>query len=145
MFTVIAMISISACIAVAEDKVVNGATIRGEVLELTQDHKPIEGVEVKLIGSNEKEYRTLTDKNGEYKFTGLPGGRYTINVSKKGYGDRVGRSKVVAADGEIFDRIKMRKRDDFETLFTVGALQHVVESIGRRYKLDTSTVQELNK
>ena len=32
-----------------------------------------------------------------------------INVSKDGYGDRIAKSKVVAAGGEIFDRIKMNK------------------------------------
>ena len=96
----------------------SGATIRGEVIDASPDQKPIEGVTVKIVNSfNEKEYITTTDKDGYYEKTGLQAGRYTISVSKKGYGDRVGKSKVVAEGGEIFDRIKMRKKDTIFTYF----------------------------
>ena len=93
-----------------------GATIRGEVIDTSPENKPIEGVTVKIVYfDNEQEYVVTTDKDGDFEITGLPEGRYTISVSKNGYGDRVGRSKVVAAGGEIFERIKMRKIDTLIT------------------------------
>lgn len=138
-------ISISACITFAEDEAVNGGTIRGEVLEVTGENNPIEGVTVKIVSSDGKEFTVKTDAKGKYEYTGLPAGRYTINIYKRGYNPRVGKSKVVAAGGERFDRIKMRKKDDFETRFTESLLQHVAEDIGKRYKLDTSIVKKLHK
>jgi len=94
------------------------ATIRGEIIDTTPEQNPIEGVTVKIVNSSDgREYTVTTNKDGAYEKTGLPAGRYTISFSKAGYGDRIGRSKVVAAGGEIFDRIKMRKKDSILTLF----------------------------
>lgn len=102
-------------IVIAQEDVV-GATIKGEVIDVSPEQRPIEGVTVKIVNTaSGKEYTVTTDKNGTYEQKGLPAGRYTISVSKKGYGDRVGRSKVVAAGGEVFDQIKMRRQ---ETILT---------------------------
>ena len=93
-----------------------GATIKGEVIDTSPEQRPIEGVTVKIVDSADgQEYIVTTDKDGYYEKTGLPAGRYTISVSKAGYGDRVGKSKVVAAGGEIYDRIRMRKKDNIIT------------------------------
>ena len=135
-------------IALAEENQANkGATIRGEVLEATPEQNPLERVKVTLVsGKDDKLQTTLTDKNGEYKFTGLPEGPYIISVSKEGYGDQVGVPKVVAAGGEIYETIKMRQlRGGLHGDFNQGMLQHIAESIGKRYKLDTPIIQELNK
>ncbi len=95
---------------------VQGATIKGEVIEATPEQRPIAGVTVKIVNvATEEEFTVTTNKDGFYEKKGLPAGRYIISVSKNGYGDRVGKSKVVAAGGEIFDRIKMRK---IENIFT---------------------------
>lgn len=98
-----------------------GATIRGEVIDTSPEQRPIEGVTVKIVNAaNGKEHIVTTDINGLYEKKGLHAGRYIISVSKRGYGDRVGKSKVVAAGGEIFDRIKMRKRENiFTFLFDI--------------------------
>ena len=90
-----------------------GATIRGEVIEASPEQKPIEGVTVTIVNSSTGEtYPVTTDENGAYEKTGLPAGRYAINVYKKGYGERTGKSKVVVPGGEIYDRIKMIKREN---------------------------------
>lgn len=141
----IVYISISTCIVFAEENAVNGATIRGEVIELTKENNPIEGVEVKIVNSDGKEWTVKTDAKGKYEFTGLPEGRYTISISKRGYNPRIGRSKVVVAGGERFDRFRMRKKDDTEKRFTEGLLRHAAESIGERYKLDPSKVKALRQ
>ncbi len=142
---IIACISMSACIAFAEKNAINGATIGGEVIEVMGENAPIQGATVKIVGSDGKEWKVKTDVEGKYEYTGLPAGRYTINVYKRGYNPWVGKSKVVAAGGERFDRIKMRKKDDFETRFAEGLLQHVAEDIGKRYKLDASIVKKLHR
>ena len=115
-------ISFSICIGIVygQDAFIDagGATIKGEVIDTSPEQKPIEGVTVKIVNAATEEVFTLTtDKDGFYEKKGLPAGRYIINISKNGYGDRVGKSKVVAAGGEIFDRIKMRKMDNILTFF----------------------------
>ena len=120
--TLIICVSISISIPTAygqdADFMGGGATIRGEVIEATPEQKPIKGVTVTIVNSFTGEtYTVTTGKGGAYEKTGLPAGRYTIAVHKEGYGDRVGKSKVVGAGGEIFDRIKMRKKDNIITFF----------------------------
>ena len=99
----------------AEEK--DGATIKGEVLDITPEQNPIFGVKVVAVDKDGKEYTTRTNKKGEYEITGLPAGRYTMSYSKNGYGDRVGRTKLLAEGGEINDRIKMHKQENILTLF----------------------------
>lgn len=146
MLIVIVCIGLSAYIAFAEENVVNGVTIQGEVIEAIAEQKPIENVEVKIVSSTDKkEWTVKTDAKGKYELIGLPAGRYTISVSKKGYQPRVGKSKVVAPGGEIFDRIKMIKKDNSDMRFVEGLLLHVAENLGKRYNLEASKVPELHK
>ncbi|MYB63184.1 carboxypeptidase regulatory-like domain-containing protein [Candidatus Poribacteria bacterium] len=99
----------------AEDE--DGGTIKGEVLDTTPEQNPIFGVKVLVVDTAGNEYTTRTNKKGEYEIKGLPGGRYTISYTKDGYGDRVGKTKLLAEGGEIFDRIKMHKQENILTLF----------------------------
>jgi biopolymer transport protein ExbB len=100
------------------DAVEGGATVRGEVVDTTTDQNPIEGVTVKIVNTGDgQEFTVTTDKDGVYEKTGLPAGRYTRSYKKDRYGDRVGKSKVVAAGGEIYDRIKMREKDTIVSFF----------------------------
>lgn len=104
-------------IAVAQEDLRFQATIKGEVLEATPEQKPIPGVLVTIVSSGGRTYTLLTNKDGEYIRTDFPAGRYTISLSKDGYVDRVGKSIVVAAGGELFQRYKMRKKDTILTYF----------------------------
>ncbi len=95
-----------------------GGTIKGEVVDTSADLNPIEGVTVTIVrGIDEQAFTATTDKDGAYEKTGLEAGRYTISYEKEGYGKRVGKSKVLAAGGEIFDRTKMRKKDNIISFF----------------------------
>ena len=87
----------------------NGATLRGHIVDISPQQNPIEGVRVEIEGTNGEIFTVYTDKDGNYKKTGLSAGRYSIRTHKKGYGSRLGKSKVVASGGEGYDRIKMRK------------------------------------
>ena len=94
-FSLISMLivcmSMSVSIAIAQEEVVAGATIRGEVIDTSPEQRPIAGVTVKIVNAaNDKEYTVLTNEKGVYELKGLPAGRYTISVSKNGYGDRIG-------------------------------------------------------
>ncbi len=96
----------------------SSATIRGKVVEATPEQKPIKGVTVIIVNTAiDVKYTVTTDKDGAYEKTGLPAGRYTISVSKKGYGSRVSRSKVVSSGGEIFYNTKMVKNETKITFF----------------------------
>ena len=112
-FTVLILLftSIFITITSAQKKANSEATIKGEVIDTSPEQNPISKVKVKVVNAaQDKEYQTHTNKDGEYEITGLPAGRYTVSVSKDGYGDRVGKPKVVAVGGEIFDRIRMQKK-----------------------------------
>ena len=103
-------------ILTAEDE--DGGTIKGEVIDITPEQNPIFGVKVLIVDTGTGlEYTTRTNKKGEYEIKGLPGGRYTISYSKAGYGNRVGKIKLLAEGGEISDRIKMHKQENILTLF----------------------------
>ena len=118
LFLLVVCMSMSVVIVYAQEDIVRGATIKGEVIDTSPEQNPIEGATVKIVKSADgQEYIVTTDKDGTYERTGLPMGRYMINVHKDGYGERVGKSKVVAAGGEIYDKIKMRKKDNILTFF----------------------------
>ena len=102
----------------AQKKDDKGATIKGEVIDTSPEQNPISKVTVKVVNDvTGKEHSTLTNKDGEYEIIGLPAGRYTVILSKDGYFDRVGKSKVLAEGGEIVDRIKMRKKGNVLTMY----------------------------
>ena len=97
----------------------NKATIKGKVIDITPEQNPIFGVKVLAVDAAGKEYTTRTNEKGEYEIKELPPGRYTLSFSKAGYGDRVGKTRLVAAGGEVYDRIKMRKQENVLTLSTL--------------------------
>ncbi len=101
-----------------DDTMGAGATIRGDIVDTTADVSPIEGVTVEITrNSDGQQFEAITNEEGAYEQIGIPPGRYTISVSKEGYGDRVGKSKVVAEGQEVYERIKMRKKDTIVSFF----------------------------
>ena len=102
-------------IAAAQEELRFQATIKGVVLEATPEQIPIPDVTVSIVHSDGKTYVVYTNDKGEYIRSGLPAGRYMISLKKNGYGDRVGKSIVVAAGGELFQSYKMRKKDNILT------------------------------
>ena len=103
--------------ATVGDTLGSDTTIKGEVIDTSTDQRPIDGVTVSIVSSDGETLTVTTNKDGQYEKMGLPAGRYTISYTKEGYGDRVGKTKLLAAGGEIFDRIKMRKKDNIYTFF----------------------------
>ncbi len=96
------------------------ATLRGQIVDASPQQNPIEGVRVEIEGTDGKIFTVYTDKDGNYKKTGLSAGRYKISTHKKGYGSILGRSVVVASGGEGYDQIMMRKRITIFSFFYRG-------------------------
>ncbi len=56
----------------------------GKVLDT--DKKPLEGVEIVLKDiATDRKYEISTNKDGEYKFAGLPHGKYKVTFKKEGF------------------------------------------------------------
>ena len=106
--TFIACVGMSVGIVFAEN--INGGTVQGQINDTTRTQNPIEGVEVKIVGTDGTEYTATTDVNGKYKRSGIPAGRYLISIYKDGYGDRLGKPVTVVNGGDHFVPLKMTKK-----------------------------------
>ena len=105
----IACLGMSVSITFAQEDVANGGTVRGKITDTSNAQNPIEGVQVKIVGTDGTEYKATTKATGEYKRTGIPAGRYLISIHKEGYGDRVGRPVTVVNGGDHYVPLKMSK------------------------------------
>ena len=147
-------------VSFAQDNSAKGATISGEVTEIDVDRTPIKGAEIKLVSSDGMEYIKKSDTNGKYEFTGIPQGRYTINVTKTGYQDRIGTPFVISEGGESYHSFKMIKRNvglhnlliDAErnknkpdTKRIKALIQHISKEIGQLYELDEPILNDFQK
>lgn len=121
----IACLGMSVSITFAQEDVVNGGTVRGKITDTSNAQNPIEGVQVKIVGTDGTEYKATTEATGEYKQTGIPAGRYLISIHKEGYGDRVGRPVTVVNGGDHYIPLKMTKKSNIATF--VDRLQNRVE------------------
>ncbi|RKU28068.1 hypothetical protein C6497_10060 [Candidatus Poribacteria bacterium] len=147
-------------VSFAQDHIPKGATIKGEVNEVDADRTPIEGAEIKLISSDGKEYKKKSDANGKYEFTAIPQGRYTINVTKTGYRDRIGKPLVIIEGGEFYNAFRMIKgnighqrmlidaelnKNKPDTKKLMALIQHISKEIGQLYELDEPTLNDFQK
>ena len=109
---IIACVGISVGIVFAQDIEVasSGGTVRGKIVDTTTAENPIEGVQVKIVAPDSTEYTATTDSNGEFVRTGIPAGRYLINIHKDGYGDRLGKPVTVVNGGDHVVPLKMTQK-----------------------------------
>lgn len=108
----------STSITLAQDDLTQqGGTIRGQIVDTTEKQNPIEGVEVRIVGTGGEEYITTTDANGDYEKSGIPAGRYLISIYRDGYGDRLGKAVTVVDGGDHYVPLKMMKKDNIVDFF----------------------------
>ena len=88
-------------------------TIRGSVTDTSSLQNPLEGVRVVAVNPAGIEYETQTESNGQYVIIGLPPGRYLMNFTKAGYGDRLGKPMTVSEGGDVSVAMKMSKKASF--------------------------------
>ena len=105
----------SISIVFAQDDGVNGGTVEGKITDTSSQQHPIESVQVKIVGTDGKEYKATTDENGDYERMGIPAGRYLISIHKEGYGDRVGKPVTVVNGGRHFVPLKMTQKSNIGT------------------------------
>ena len=120
-------------IAFAQDDLLEqekGGTVRGQIVDITEMQAPIAGVEVVIVAMDGTEFTTTTDANGDYVHTGIPAGRYLINISKKGYTERIGRPVTVVNGGDHYLPLKMTKRDNILTFFQSSVPMYWVLILG---------------
>ena len=103
----IACVGMSLGIVFAQGELAKGGTVRGQIVDTSSKQNPIEGVEVKIVNVEGKEFTTTTDANGDYVRPGLPAGRYLISIYKDGYGDRLGKPVTIVNGGDHFIPLKM--------------------------------------
>lgn len=91
MFTLIAGV-VAALVATALPAAAQVGSLRGKVVDETG--KPVEGAEIVLdfVGDYTRQFKTVTDKNGEWVRAGMPagGGSWTITAKK---GDLTGMTR----------------------------------------------------
>ncbi|MDE0636499.1 MAG: carboxypeptidase-like regulatory domain-containing protein [Candidatus Poribacteria bacterium] len=148
---VIACISTAASFAFAEDNAVEGGTIRGQVLEYGKTQSPVEGVIIKIISANGKEWTVKTDTNGEYKFANLPAGNYTLKYLQEGFQNK-GRGNqsvsVVNGEDQIVELKTVNWLNRVKGTVEYGILpllDHVSGNLAKHYGLDETTVNALQQ
>jgi len=93
----------------------NEGVVQGQVTDAVTK-KPISGVVVSMTSKNNSEKEVITDADGNFKLSKLPGGDLTLYFEKKGY--KVHRRDLVnTKDGMIYkvvlDMIPIEDDDDF--------------------------------
>ncbi len=150
-FTVIVCIYTSTCIALAEDNDAKGATIRGQVLEYGKTQPPIEGVIIKIISANGKEWTVKTDAKGEYKFNNLPAGNYILKYLQEGFENkgRGSQSVSVVNEGDQIVELKtvnwLNRVKETVEYGILPLLNHVSGNLAKHYGLDETTVNALQQ
>ena len=100
-----------------DDLTQQGGTVRGQIVDTTEMQNPIEGVDVRIVGTSGEAYIATTDANGDYKKSGIPAGRYLISIFRDGYGDRLGKAVTVVDGGDHYVPLKMTKKGNIITFF----------------------------
>ncbi len=71
--------------AYAEENTAKGGTIQGKAIEYGKDQNPIKGLIVTIVSSDDKELTAKTDANGNFEFSNLPDGKYTLKYVQEGF------------------------------------------------------------
>lgn len=135
--------------AYADENASNGGTIRGQALEYGKDQNPIIGLIVTIISPEGKEFTTKTDENGNYKFSDLPVGKYTLKYRQKGFDDKWSGSKHIKVKngGDHVVELKMvdwfKRAKEMSKSRILPMLYHVTDNISKRHNLGQERVDAI--
>lgn len=92
-----------------------GQTIRGTVRDI--NNIPLQKVSIQLAN---KQHTTATDTSGEFSFTGLPAGKYTIRFSHTGF--EADQKTITLANGEtrVVDVVMVPSTEQLQTVEITG-------------------------
>ena len=127
----IACAGMSISIVFAQGEGVNGGTVEGKITDTNSKQNPIEGVQVKIVDQEGKQYEATTDENGDYERIGLPAGRYLISIYKEGYGDRLGKPVTVVNGGKHYVPLKMTQKSNIATFLKKPQKQNAPENMSQ--------------
>ena len=127
----IACAGMSISIVFAQGEGVNGGTVEGKIADTSRNQNPIEGVQVKIVDQEGKQYEATTDENGDYERIGLPAGRYLISIYKEGYGDRLGKPVTVVNGGKHYVPLKMTQKSNIATFLKKPQKQNAPENMSQ--------------
>ena len=127
----IACAGMSISIVFAQGEGVNGGTVEGKITDTNSKQNPIEGVQVKIVDQEGKQYEATTDENGDYERMGLPAGRYLISIYKEGYGDRLGKPVTVVNGGKHYVPLKMTQKSNIATFLKKPQKQNAPENMSQ--------------
>ena len=127
----IACAGMSISIVFAQGEGVNGGTVEGKITDTSSKQNPIEGVQVKIVDQEGKQYEATTDENGDYERIGLPAGRYLISIYKEGYGDRLGKPVTVVNGGKHYVPLKMTQKSNIATFLKKPQKQNAPENMSQ--------------
>lgn len=132
---------IAACPAYAEENVANGGNITGKIRDIK--HNPIVGVEVKIVLSDGETFTVISDADGNYKFSNIPAGRYTVKYYKEKYKSLTLKSIVVDNGRNHVVQHRMYSPKNIQKIqFFV---HHITNNIGVLFDLDASDVKALSQ
>ena len=127
----IACAGMSISIVFAQGEGANGGTVEGKITDTSSKQNPIEGVQVKIVDQEGKQYEATTDENGDYERMGLPAGRYLISIYKEGYGDRLGKPVTVVNGGKHYVPLKMTQKSNIATFIEKFQKQNAPENMSQ--------------
>ena len=127
----IACAGMSISIVFAQGEGANGGTVEGKITDTSSKQNPIEGVQVKIVDQEGKQYEATTDENGDYERMGLPAGRYLISIYKEGYGDRLGKPVTVVNGGKHYVPLKMTQKSNIATFLKKPQKQNAPENMSQ--------------
>ena len=90
------------------------------------NNKPVSKVTIFLV--NEKKNRTFqcrTDKQGKFKYAGLPHGIYKVTMKKQGY-------KTITAEWDLNQKQNRMQKVDYHTIVMLSQQQHHDIELGKK-------------
>lgn len=145
------VICISTCTTFAESDAINSGTIQGKAIEYGKEKIPIKGLIVTIVSPDGKEFTVKTDENGNYKFSNLIAGNYTLKYLQEGF-EREGRGsesvKVVNGKNHV---VELKMVDWFKRAKRMGKyrilpmLYHVTNNVYKRHNLEQERVDAIRK
>jgi len=122
MLILVVCLAMYGTIAFAQEADVSGGGGRvwGQIVDTSTLQQPLREVTVVLKNINKPGAEPIegkTNDSGDYELLGVEAGRYTLSISKEGYGDRKGKPVSVIKGGDHFVSLKMTKKDNIISFF----------------------------
>lgn len=122
-----------------EDARMGGSTISGVVLDA--ERNPVENATIKIFDANGEPYlHTQTNERGEYTFSGLKSGQYSLTCVKKDYVITLPQSIILLEDELKVNNFIVQKDESLNLCSIAG----IVYKMDTKEPIQDATVSLLN-